>query len=128
MDESFGYLFVGSKPLKSVLLYHLSPPDWRYYFTGGEQAQLFDYLQTLHKGEDIRAFVARWKINMRKFIGTILLFCAISTYFIYAIYQNLQTQRNDVSISMNDPDVVPTSLTITVIGDTYLPETLMLIR
>ena len=68
------------------------------------------------------------KINMRKFIGTILLFCAISTYFINAIYQNLQTQRNDVSISMNDPDVVPTSLTIAVIGDTYLPETLMLIR
>ena len=68
------------------------------------------------------------KINMRKFIGTILLFCAISTYFIYAIYQNLQTQRNDVSISMNDPDVVPTSLTIAVIGDTYLPETLTLIR
>ena len=68
------------------------------------------------------------KLNMRKFIGTILLFCAISTYFIYAIYQNLQTQRNDVSISMNDPDVVPTSLTIAVIGDTYLPETLMLIR
>ena len=68
------------------------------------------------------------KINMRKFIGTILLFCAISTYFVYAIYQNLQTQRNDVSISMNDPDVVPTSLTIAVIGDTYLPETLMLIR
>ena len=65
---------------------------------------------------------------MRKFIGTILLFCAISTYFIYAIYQNLQTQRNDVSISMNDPDVVQTSLTIAVIGDTYLPETLMLIR
>ena len=61
MDESFGYLIVGSKPLKSVLLYHLSPPDWRYYFTGGEQAQLFDYLQTLHKGEDIGAFVARWK-------------------------------------------------------------------
>jgi hypothetical protein len=61
MDESFGYLIAGSKPLKSVLLYHLSPPDWRYYFTGGEQAQLFDYLQTLHKGEDIGAFVARWK-------------------------------------------------------------------
>ena len=61
MDESFGYLIVGSKPLKSVLLYHLSPPDWRYYFTDGEKAQLFDYLQTLHKGEDIGAFVARWK-------------------------------------------------------------------
>ena len=61
MDESFGYLIAGSKSLKSALLYHLSPADWRYYFTGGEQAQLFDYLQTLHKGEDIGAFVARWK-------------------------------------------------------------------
>ena len=68
------------------------------------------------------------KINMRKFIGTILLFCAISTYFVYAIYQNLQTQRNDVSISINDSDVAPTSLTIAVIGDTHLPKTLMLIR
>jgi hypothetical protein len=33
----------------------------RYDFAGGEQAQLFDYLLTLHKGEDIGAFLARWK-------------------------------------------------------------------
>lgn len=61
MDESFGYLIAGSKSLKSALLDHLSPADWGYYFTGGEQAQLFDYLQTLHKGEGIGAFIARWK-------------------------------------------------------------------
>ena len=34
---------------------------------------------------------------------------------------NLQTERNDVSISINDPDVTPTSLSIAVIGDTRLP-------
>ena len=33
----------------------------RYDFDGGEQAQLLDYLQTLHKGKDIGAFLARWK-------------------------------------------------------------------
>ena len=61
MDESFGYLIAGSKSLKSALLYHLSPPDWRYYFTGGEQAQLFDYLQTKKSGGDIGAWFARWE-------------------------------------------------------------------
>ena len=59
---------------------------------------------------------------MRKFVAIIILLCAISAYFIYAISQNLQTQRNDVSISINDPNVTPTSLSIAVIGDTHLPE------
>ena len=40
----------------------------------------------------------------------------------YSISQNLQTQRNDVSISIQDPDVTPNSLSIAVIGDTHLPE------
>ena len=65
---------------------------------------------------------------MRKFFVAILMLGGIGAYFIYAISQNLQTQRNDVSISINDPDVAPTSLTIAVIGDTHLPKTLMLIR
>ena len=59
---------------------------------------------------------------MRNFLVTVLLLGAIGAYFIYAISQNLQTQRNDVSISIKDPDVTPTSLSIAVIGDTHLPE------
>ncbi len=59
---------------------------------------------------------------MRKFLVTILLLGAMGAYLIYAISQNLQTERNDVSISINDPDVMPTSLSIAVIGDTHLPE------
>ena len=65
---------------------------------------------------------------MRKFFLTVLILGAIGAYFIYAISQNLQTERNDVSISINDPHVTPTSLSIAVIGDTHLPKTLMLIR
>jgi len=59
---------------------------------------------------------------MRKFFVAILMLGGIGAYFIYAISQNLQTQRNDVSISINDPNVAPTSLSIAVIGDTHLPE------
>ena len=59
---------------------------------------------------------------MRKFLTVILLLGTFSTYFIYAISQNLQTERNDVSISIQDPDVAPTSLSLVVIGDTHLPE------
>ena len=59
---------------------------------------------------------------MRKFFVTIIMLGAIGAYFIYAISQNLQTERNDVSISINDPHVTPTSLSIAVIGDTHLPE------
>ena len=59
---------------------------------------------------------------MRKFFVTIIMLGAIGAYFIYAISQNLQTERNDVSISINDPHVTPTSLSIAVIGDTHLSE------
>lgn len=59
---------------------------------------------------------------MRKFLVTVLLLGTIGTYFIYAISQNLQTERNDVSISINEPDVAPISLSVAVIGDTHLPE------
>ncbi len=59
---------------------------------------------------------------MRKFLLTILMLGAFGAYFIYAISQNLQTQRNDVTIAIKDPDVAPTSLSIAVIGDTHLPE------
>lgn len=59
---------------------------------------------------------------MRKFFFAALLLGAIGAYFIYAVVQNLQTERNDVSISVNDLDVKPTSLSVAVIGDTHLPE------
>ena len=59
---------------------------------------------------------------MRKFVAIIILLGAIGAYFIYAISQNLQTERNDVSISIKDPNVTPTSLSIAVIGDPHVPE------
>jgi predicted MPP superfamily phosphohydrolase len=59
---------------------------------------------------------------MRKVVAIILLFVAVGIYFGYSISQNLQTERNDVSIPTTDPDVTPTSLSIAVIGDTHLPE------
>jgi predicted MPP superfamily phosphohydrolase len=59
---------------------------------------------------------------MRKVVAIILLFVAVGIYFGYSISQNLQTERNDVSISTAEPDVTPTSLSIAVIGDTHLPE------
>ena len=59
---------------------------------------------------------------MRKLVWLTLISFVVGIYFMYAISQNLQTQRNDVSISINDPNVTPTSLSIAVIGDTHLPE------
>ena len=59
---------------------------------------------------------------MRKLLWLTLITCVVGAYFAYSISQNLQTQRNDVSISINDPDVAPNSLSIAVIGDTHLPE------
>ena len=59
---------------------------------------------------------------MRKFFLLIMLIGAICAYFAIAIFQNLQTERNDVSITISDPDVASTSLSIAVIGDPHLPE------
>ena len=59
---------------------------------------------------------------MRKFFLLIMLIGAICAYFAIAIFQNLQTKRNDVSITISDPDVASTSLSIAVIGDPHLPE------
>lgn len=47
---------------------------------------------------------------------------AAAFYFIFSVLQNLQTERNDVSISISDPEVELTSLSIAVIGDVHLPE------
>ena len=58
----------------------------------------------------------------RRFLFTMLLLGVVGAQFFYAISQNLQTERNDVSISIQDPNVTPTSLSIAVIGDTHLNE------
>jgi len=62
------------------------------------------------------------KVKMRKFTVIIVVLGIVSAFFVYLISQNLHTQRNDVLISINDPDVKSTSLSIAVIGDTHLPE------
>ena len=53
---------------------------------------------------------------------TLITFGVIVGYFLIAIYLNLQTERNDVSISITDSQTNPTSLTIAVIGDVHLSE------
>lgn len=67
-------------------------------------------------------FLRVGKAKMRKFVATIIVLGAFGAYLGYSISHNLQTQRNDVLISIQDPDVTPTSLSIAVIGDTHLPE------
>ena len=59
---------------------------------------------------------------MRKFVVAILLLGAVSAFLAYTISQNLKTQRNDVSISIQEPYLTPISLSVAVIGDTHLPE------
>ena len=59
---------------------------------------------------------------MRKTLIILATFGIVGSYFLIAIYLNLQTQRNDVSISLIDHDVRSTSLTIGVIGDVHLSE------
>jgi predicted MPP superfamily phosphohydrolase len=59
---------------------------------------------------------------LRKTLIILATFGIVGSYFLIAICLNLQTQRNDVSISLIDPDVRSTSLTIGVIGDVHLPE------
>ena len=59
---------------------------------------------------------------LRKTLTILATFGAVGSYFLIAIYLNLQTERNDVSISLIDSEVRPTSLTIGVIGDVHLSE------
>ena len=59
---------------------------------------------------------------LRKLLWLTLLSSIVVGYFTYSISKNLKTNRNDVSISMNDPDVEPASLSIAVVGDIHLPE------
>jgi len=60
MERLIFFYGVGMHVQKSILR-SMAWAKRRYDFAGGEQAQLFDYLQTLHKGGDFGAFLARWK-------------------------------------------------------------------
>ena len=60
MERLIFFYEVGMHVQKSILR-SMAWAKRRYDFDGGEQAQLLDYLQTLHKGKDIGAFLARWK-------------------------------------------------------------------
>lgn len=59
---------------------------------------------------------------MRKLPLLIILIVAAAGYLLLTVFENLQTERNDVSITISDPDVASTSLSIAVIGDPHLPE------
>ena len=55
------------------------------------------------------------------FISSFLILTTI-LFLIFSLYTNIHTERNDVSIVIEDNDVFSTSLTIAVIGDPHLPE------
>ena len=59
---------------------------------------------------------------MREWLWLAIILGIVGAFFAYDMIQNLQTERNDVSISINDRDVKPVSLSIAVIGDTHLTE------
>ena len=59
---------------------------------------------------------------MRKLPLLIILIAAAAGYLFLTVFKHLQTERNDVSITISDPDVASTSLSIAVIGDPHLPE------
>ena len=57
-----------------------------------------------------------------KITTTLIIIGLVVCYFLTAIYLNLQTERNDVSIPINDTDGKSVSLTIAVLGDVHLSE------
>ena len=59
---------------------------------------------------------------MRKLVFFLIVLAGLAVHLFYEISQSLETNRNDVSISMNDPNVEPASLSIAVVGDIHLPE------
>jgi len=62
------------------------------------------------------------RLTLRKKLVVFAVLVLVGAYFFVSISRNLQTERNDVSVSLTDPDVSPTSLSIAVIGDVHLPE------
>ena len=59
---------------------------------------------------------------MRKYSVVTFLILITLLFLIFSLYTNLQTERNDVSLVIEDNKVSPISLTIAVIGDPHLPE------
>ena len=55
------------------------------------------------------------------FIATFLVSTTI-LFLIFSLYTNIQTERNDVSIVIEDSEVPPISLSVAIIGDPHLPE------
>jgi len=61
-------------------------------------------------------------INLKKIFLWILILTVLGTYLYVSISQNLKTERNTVTISLSDPSVRSSSLSVAVIGDVHLPE------
>ena len=59
---------------------------------------------------------------MRKATISITMLAFLVSHTLFVISKNLKTERNEVSITISDPDVASTSLSIAVIGDPHLPE------
>jgi hypothetical protein len=60
MERLIFFYEVGMHVQKSILR-SIAWAKRRYNFASGEQAQLFDYLQTLQNDGDIEEYLARWK-------------------------------------------------------------------
>ena len=65
---------------------------------------------------------------MRRVLVVILLVGIAFAYFSASISQHLETERNDVSVRIIDPEARETTLSIAVISDPHLPEGLEPLR
>jgi len=59
--ERLIFFYEAGMHVRKSILRSMAWAKRRYDFDGGEQPQLFDYLQTLKSGGDIGAWFARWK-------------------------------------------------------------------
>ena len=59
---------------------------------------------------------------MKKIFFWIFIFTLLGAYLFVSISQNLKTERNTVTVSLNDISVSSSSLSVAVIGDVHLPE------
>jgi hypothetical protein len=62
------------------------------------------------------------KERSMKIVYSVVSVFIIAIYFIYSIYNDTETIRNDVTIHIKDPNVAPQAIKIAVIGDIHLPE------
>ena len=59
---------------------------------------------------------------MKKIFFWIFIFTLLGAYLFVSISQNLKTERNTVTVSLNDISVSSSSLSVAVSGDVHLPE------